>query len=123
MAATIAQVKTEQEAERHDKIRNGRYVPERLPSQIEELSREGSGVNLADAEHICRAIHSAIDATEYSRPEADWFELREPYTKLARFASKGEEMTLREWAERNNLMIGSAEFDKQWEAQDHCISM
>lgn len=100
-------------AKRIEKIKEGLYVPERLPDSYE---REGQKGTLGAVSNVSRAVHSAVQRGRITGESL--FERTRRYKDLAENHIKPqEEAALREWAQANNMMLDRAEFDAAWIAQ------
>lgn len=99
--------------ERIEKIKEGLYVPERLPQR---MVGEGQTSAIEAATDVCRAVHAAVRRGRITG-ESTW-EKHQRYKELAENHLKPqEEAALREWAQANNKMLDRAAFDTEWEKQ------
>jgi GGDEF domain-containing protein len=103
--------KIESATQRIDNIKAGYYVHERLPERYERTGQEGT---LGAASSYARRIHEAVRRGEISGDSA--WEKHQRYRELAESSIRPQETAaLKQWAETNNLIIDTAEFDRQWQ--------
>ena len=96
------------DAERIGKIKRGEYVPERLQQRYDEALHEGT---LGAAADVVGGIQATVSGGEISG--SDSWERHQRYKILAESEIRpAEAKALKEWAEDNNKLIPSSDFDQ-----------
>src|SRR5579862_8568506 len=88
-----------------------RYLPERVPPAA---ARAGHQALVQTAEAVARRSHEAVrpdQAREYTIAPTIR-ERNEGRNRINNLVRPHEEQSLRKWAQQNNLMLDSAEFDR-----------
>jgi hypothetical protein len=98
------------------KIRNGFYVPERLPP---ETPRQAEEALSQAAESIAQRCHESIrtnQTREFTSAQRS-ADRRAGYFAVNRIIRPLEESALRVWAKQNNLLLDTNEFTRRWHEQ------